>query len=245
MTPVIVVGALGVIISITEGLFLRRLLGQLAELRRQITGIDRQMRAQRARVTFLRQLITDGQNEDKNEDGPTAHSEVVTRSPEETPDLALQSAHGPEPVRRKKHLGLYPGGAAAVTIVAPPAPGSPRTHRSQIACAITGSAIAAAAATMATVPPWVDDADHTTPPTPAVSAAATVHAAGARSARPGPKRETPSVAGQWAMPPSLSGDQSSARAPAPDSAAPSPQHQSRHLLRAIRGRPSRGKPERR
>ncbi|SMF86040.1 hypothetical protein, partial [Streptomyces sp. Amel2xC10] len=109
MTWVIVAGALGVTI-ITGGLFLRRLLGelkamrhQIAEQGRQITGIDRQVRRQRAHVTVLRQLL-----EDDGENGPPPQAIAVNGDKPPAPADA-----GGEPVRRKKHLGLYLGGAIA------------------------------------------------------------------------------------------------------------------------------------
>ncbi|MCI3277456.1 hypothetical protein [Streptomyces cylindrosporus] len=149
MTAVIVAGALGVII-ITGGLFLRRLLGQLAELRRQITGIDRQMRAQRAHVTFLRYLLTDSEDEE-----PPEQAAVVNGNPEPAPAVSET-----EPVRRKKHLRLYIGGlAAAVAMVGTVCRDALRYHRGQFIGAITGAAVTAATVTMVTVQPWSDDAD--------------------------------------------------------------------------------------
>lgn len=147
-----VAGALGVII-ITGGLFLRRLLGeladqrdQLAELRRQITGIDRQMRAQRAQVTVLRQLLTD----DGNDEHPPGQAAVVNG------DLPpAYSPTGAEPVRRKQHLGLYLGGAvAAIATVSTAARGALREYRGQFIGAMTGAAVTATTVTMVTVQPW-------------------------------------------------------------------------------------------
>lgn len=157
MAMVIFASALGVII-ITEGLFLRRLLGDIAELRRQITGIDRQMRAQRAHVTALRQLLAEPDEELPRE-------VAVSGGPAHLPPPR------PDPVRRKKHLGLHLGGFALVAAVGAAAREALHTHRGQLASAITGAAVTSTTVTALTITPWVDTADHIgpQPPVPAVS----------------------------------------------------------------------------
>ncbi len=160
MATVIVAAALGVIL-ITGGLFLRRLLGELAELRRQITGIDRQMRAQRAHVTFLRQLLTE--DEDDGDDGQPGEAAVVNGGLE--PPGPPPPSHGPEPVRRKRHLGLYIGGAvAALATISTAARGAVRDHRGQLIGAVTGAAVTATTVTMVTVQPGTSDHDQSWPP---------------------------------------------------------------------------------
>lgn len=148
MATVIVAGVLGVIL-ITGGLFLRRLLGQLAELRRQITGIDREMRAQRAQVTVLRHLLAD----EEDVDGPPGQAAVVNGGPPVTPT-------GPDPVRRKGHLGLHLGGvtAAALATISTVAREALRDHRAQLVAVVTGAAVTATTLTMVTVQPWRDGA---------------------------------------------------------------------------------------
>ncbi|CBG73061.1 putative membrane protein [Streptomyces scabiei 87.22] len=158
MAMVIFASALGVII-ITEGLFLRRLLGDIAELRRQITGIDRQMRAQRAHVTALRQLLAEPDDEPPRE-------AAVSGSPGPLPPPR------PDPVRRKKHLGLHLGGSLALVAAAGAAAREAlHTHRGQLASAITGAAVTSTTVTALAITPWVDTADHVgpQPPVPAVS----------------------------------------------------------------------------
>lgn len=151
MAMVIFASALGVII-ITEGLFLRRLLGDIAELRRQITGIDRQMRAQRAHVTALRHLLTEPDDE----------------LPREAVAVSGGSSHlpppRPEPVRRKKHLGLHLGGALALAAAAGAAVREALTmHRGHLAGAMTGVAVTGTAVTALTITPWVSTAEHIGP----------------------------------------------------------------------------------
>jgi len=164
MVFVIVAGALGVSI-ITGGLFLRRLLGEIAELRRQITGIDRQMRAQRAHVTFLRQLLT----EDDAGDGPPSEAAVVNGNAD-PPNFAY-SLPGPEPVRRKRHLGLYLGGAvAAIATVSSVARDALHGHRVQIISALVGAAATATTVTVVSVQPWTDNRSDWPTSAPAVSA---------------------------------------------------------------------------
>ncbi|MGW0993465.1 hypothetical protein ACWD5V_09175 [Streptomyces sp. NPDC002523] len=176
MTVVIVAGVLGVI-TICGGLFLRRLFGELAELRRQITWVDRQMRAQRARVTFLRQLITeDDEIEDRDGDGPPQQAAVANgHDPELSPTIAvLPTRLGP--VRHRRHLRLYSGGAvtAALVTIGTAAREASRQHRSHVAAAVTGTLVTTAAVTLVTVQPWAADADQQTPPSapPAVSSPA-------------------------------------------------------------------------
>ncbi|MFI0576206.1 hypothetical protein [Streptomyces tendae] len=165
MTWLIVAGALGAI-SITGGLFLRRLLGelvalrgQLTELRRQITGIDRQLRAQRAHVNILRQLLAeDGDTTDGSSPPPQA---AVANGNDPA------AGHGPEirpPARRKRHLGLYLGGvAAALAAISGVVREIATAHRAQIVGAVTGAAMTAATVTVVTVQPWTDDAGHKPP----------------------------------------------------------------------------------
>ncbi|MGW1796853.1 hypothetical protein ACWCQN_12790 [Streptomyces sp. NPDC001984] len=165
MALVIVAVVLGVII-ITGGLFLRRLLGEIAELRRQITGIDRQMRAQRAREQFFRQLTTEEVTEEN--DGPPVQASVVNgyqSVPEPRP------ADGPEPVRRKRHLGLYLGGAGAIiAALGASVRESLREHRNQLVATATTAALTAATVTLVSVQPWSTDADQP-PPASAPTAA--------------------------------------------------------------------------
>lgn len=154
----IVAGALGVII-ITGGLFLRRLLGelkaqrlQLTEQRQQITGIERQLRRQRAHVTFLRQLLADNGEHD-DEDGTPPQAAVVNGH---EPDLP---PNGPEPVRRKRHLGLYIGGAAAALAAFSGVVGEiARAHRGQLVGAVTGAAVTATTVSMVVIQPWSHEA---------------------------------------------------------------------------------------
>ncbi|MFJ8348907.1 hypothetical protein ACIQ9J_21615 [Streptomyces sp. NPDC094153] len=159
MTCVIVAGALGVIL-ITGGLFLQRLLGNLAQLRRQvaecrrqISEIDRQMRAQRAHMTILRQLLAD-----EGSDGePPSQPAVVNGHDTSTLPEPYQPM-GLQPVRRKRHLWLYLGGAAAALTAAGTATIElGRAQRAQF----LGTMVAAAAVTAATVTfavqPWTAD----------------------------------------------------------------------------------------
>lgn len=168
MALVIVTGALGVII-ITGGLYLRSLLGelvelrnQLAECRRQITGIDRQMRAQRAHVTFLRQLLTEDEEGDPHEQAAVVNGSLH-------PSATHPPSH-PKPVRRKRHLGLYLGGAVAALGTA--ARVGLREHRSHLISAVTGAAVTATTVTAVAIQPW--SAKSSSPPSvPAVSAPST------------------------------------------------------------------------
>ncbi|MFJ9114414.1 hypothetical protein ACIRJO_02575 [Streptomyces sp. NPDC102394] len=173
MALVIVAGVLGVI-TICGGLFLRRLLGQVAELRRQITRVDRQMRAQRARESFLRALISSDEDggEDDGDDGPPVQAAIVNgHDLLEGPDFY---GAGP-PVRRKKHLGLYLGGAAAaLTTLGHLTLEALRQHRGRIAAAITGASITAATATLVTVQPWTQDTSQQ-PPSSAPTVAPTTY----------------------------------------------------------------------
>jgi len=148
---VIFASALGVII-ITEGLFLRRLLGDIAELRRQITGIDRQMRAQRAHVTALRHLLTEPDDE------LPRRAVAVSGGPAPSPPPR------PGPVRRKKHLGLHLGGALAIAATAGTAAREALAmHRSHLVSAIAGTAVTGTAVTALAITPWISTADHIGP----------------------------------------------------------------------------------
>lgn len=150
MAIVIFASALGVII-ITGGLFLRRLLGDIAELRRQITGIDRQMRAQRAHVTALRQLLAEPDTELPRE-------AAVSGSPAPLPPPR------PDPVRRKKHLGLHLGGPLAIVVAAGSAIREAlHSYRGHLAGAISGAAITGTTVTALAIAPWMDSADHIGP----------------------------------------------------------------------------------
>ncbi|WP_406168996.1 hypothetical protein [Streptomyces sp. NBC_00996] len=176
MTSVIVAGALGVIMVICGVLFLRRLLGEVAELRRQITRFDREMRAQRAHVKFVRQLIEE-EDEDEGDDdgGPPVHAAVVNGEGAGLPPGAaagVQPQAGPEPVLRKGNLALYIGGAvAAIATIITAARDALHAHRSQLIATVTGAAVTAAATvTLITVQPWSDDASHQ-PPSSAPTAA--------------------------------------------------------------------------
>jgi hypothetical protein len=169
MTWVRVAGALGVIMTIfvTGGLFLRRLLGELADLRgqlteqrRQITGIDRQMRAQRAHVNFIRQLLAE---DDDSEPPPQA---AVAGASDPSPS-SVAGPHGPEafqPVRRKRHLGLYLGGAvAALGTVSNAARLCARVHRGALVSALSAATISVATMTAVTVQPWTGSVGHRPP----------------------------------------------------------------------------------
>ncbi|MFJ4735207.1 hypothetical protein ACIP6V_23535 [Streptomyces sp. NPDC088770] len=159
MTCVIVAGALGVIL-ITGGLFLQRLLGNLAQLRRQvaecrrqISEIDRQMRAQRAHMTILRQLLAD-----EGSDGEPPSQPAVVNGHDTSTLPEPHQPMGPQPVRRKRHLWLYLGGAAAALTAAGTATIElGRAQRAQF----LGTMVAAAAVTAATVTfsvqPWTAD----------------------------------------------------------------------------------------
>jgi len=218
MTWVIVTGALGGV-TVTGGLFLRRLLGELAYLRsqltetgRQITGIDRQMRAQRARVNFIRQLIIEGTIDDEQLPPETA---VVNGDPA----TEAGEPHGdrPEPVRRKRHLGLYIGGAvAAVGTFSTAARLTARVHRGAVAGATAAAAITAATVSMVTVEPWTHSISHRPPPSTAPSMGSTATAPLAAStpyggrppgsasstARPSPAASSPAPAASPSMVPS-------------------------------------------
>ncbi|MEU1596144.1 hypothetical protein ABZ468_25625 [Streptomyces sp. NPDC005708] len=160
MALVIVASVLGVIL-VTGGLFLRRLLGEITELRRQITGIDRQMRAQRAREQFLRQLTTE-QHTAGTDDGPPVRAVVVNghhAQPEHlTPDT-------PEPVRRKGHLGLFIGGAAAAAAasISTAVRSALRGHRNQFVATAMTAALGAASVTVVGMQPWSADTGQTPP----------------------------------------------------------------------------------
>lgn len=163
MVWVIVAGALGVIISVTGGLFLRRLLGEITELRRQITGIDREMRAQRARVKVLRYLITEGGCEGGN--GPPAEVSVVNGGIESSPHSAADQPPGLEPARRKRHLVLFIGGAvAALATVSQVARQAMHYYQGQLVGAVTGAAVTAATVTLVTVQPWTNNVTMGPPP---------------------------------------------------------------------------------
>ena len=161
MTPVFAVGALGVIISITGGLFLRRLLGQVAELRRQITGIDREMRAQRARVTFLRQLIFEDEGDTADGDPPLQIAVGHDAGPEPGDAYGPRLPKASEPIRRKGHLALYLGGAVAAAVASAgiTVRNAVRTHQAQTIATLAGTALAAATVSLAGLQPWSDDVD--------------------------------------------------------------------------------------
>lgn len=161
----IAAGVLGVAISVTGGLYLRRLLGEITELRRQITGIDREMRAQRARVKFLRHLIdNDGRDEGATDDRPPDEAAVANGGIEHPPHAASEPGAGPGPVRRKKHLGLYLGGAvAALGTIAEAARSAIREHQGQVLGAITGAAVTATTVTVVTVQPWTTESRYKPP----------------------------------------------------------------------------------
>lgn len=176
MTQVIVAGALGVAIIITGGLFLRRFLGELAALRdqlteykRQITEIDKEMRAQRAHVTVLRQLLA---SEEGDADGPPPQAAVVNGHNGDSPPTAGRTPDAPHLVRRKGHLGLYIGGAAAaLTALTTAARDAARAHGAHMVGAAAGAAVTAATVTAVTVQPWTHDVDYR-PPSAASSASA-------------------------------------------------------------------------
>lgn len=163
MALVIVAGVLGVI-TICGGLFLRRLLGELAELRRQITRFDRQMRAQRARETFLRQLIAYGDSEDG--DRPPEEAAVVNGHDHAAVPPPLEE-HAP--VRRKKHLGLYIGGGGTLAALTTAARQAARAHSGQVIGALTGAAVTAATVTVVTVQPWEHSVAHRPHPSSATT----------------------------------------------------------------------------
>ncbi|MFD1656926.1 hypothetical protein ACFSL4_01425 [Streptomyces caeni] len=154
---VIFASGLGVII-ITEGLFLRRLLGELAELRRQITGIERTMRADRAHVKALRQLLA----EDDEEDEPPLVAAVIGNGGSPPPDIGLPIRHLPGLLATRKHLSVLKGGGicAVLTIAAD----ALRAGRGHITGALAGSAVTATTVTLLTVTPWATGAGHQTPP---------------------------------------------------------------------------------
>lgn len=164
MVWVIVAGVLGAI-SVTGGLFLRRLLGEITELRRQITGIDREMRAQRARVKFLRHLLdNDRENKGDEDDRPPDEAAVANGGIEQPPHAAGEPEVGPAPVRRKKHLGLYLGGAvAALASISEAARITVREHQGQLIGTVTGAAVTAATVTIVTVQPWTTESSNGPP----------------------------------------------------------------------------------
>lgn len=165
MAWVIFAGVLGVII-ITGVLFLRRLLGQLAELRRQITGIDRQMRADRFQLVVLRQFIAQEDNEEDDEDGGPLQEAAVANGNGAPPQPLPSTVHA------KKHLTLIPGGAVAALIAT--AAGllheAWRAPRGRVVGALVGSAATATTVTMLTLAPWTDSNDPE-PPSSAPTAA--------------------------------------------------------------------------
>jgi hypothetical protein len=161
MTVVIVAGVLGVI-TICGGLFLRRLLGEITELRRQITRVDRQMRAQRARESFLRQLLIEGDEEEDGDDGPPPRQKAVANG--DGYMAGPQHPAGAQPVRRKRHLGLYIGGAAAaIASLSVAAREAVRAHSGRFTAAVTGATVTAATITLVTVQPWTQGVDQGPP----------------------------------------------------------------------------------
>ncbi|MEV7684526.1 hypothetical protein [Streptomyces bungoensis] len=193
MAYAIVAGVLGVI-TISGGLFLRRLLGQMAELRRQITWFDRQMRAQRARVTFLRFLITEYGEDDEDGDGDGSPEQVVVNG--YAPGAPPGAQDDPPLVRRKRHLSLYFGGlAAAWGAIGAAVRQVARAHRAQFVGAVASASITAATVTMVTVQPWTHGWHrppswaHTAGPAPSYPSPVT-H--GAQPPASAPPRATPS-----------------------------------------------------
>lgn len=173
MAYVIVAGVLGVIGLICGGLFLRRLLGEITELRRQITRVDRQMRAQRARESFLRQLLLEGDEEHDGDDGPPMRQAAVANGEDFMAEPRPPTAD--RPVRRKRHLGLYIGGAAAaLATFSAAAREAVMAHRNRFTAAVTSAGLTAASVTLVTVPPWSSDADHG-PPSSAPTVRPTVY----------------------------------------------------------------------
>lgn len=222
MTWLIVAGALGAI-SITGGLFLRRLLGelvalrgQLTELRRQITGIDRQLRAQRAHVNILRQLLAEDGDTDTGGSSPPPQAAVVNGN-----DPA--AGHGPEvrpPARRKRHLGLYLGGvAAALAAISGVVREIATAHRAQIVGAVTGAAMTAATVTVVTVQPWTDGIPQPPPAAaPSVSAPSTL----AQHGTAPPQHPTDTPPPRDASPTTATPDATGSTSPSPTWGAPPP-----------------------
>ncbi|MEU7403863.1 DUF948 domain-containing protein [Streptomyces sp. NPDC044948] len=208
MTWLIVAGALGAII-ITGGLFLRRLLGELAEQRgqltemgRQITGIDRETRALRAHVKVLRQMLADDGDTDDSSTPPQAVA-VNGNDPATHPG-------GAHPIRRKRHLGLYLGGvAAALVTISGAAREVAAAHRAQVVGAVTGAAVTAATVTVVTVQPWTDGT-HYDPPVagPSVAAPPSLSPPGTGSPRPPGSAPPPPPAAPSATAPDPSGSPS-------------------------------------
>lgn len=215
MVQVIVAGVLGVI-TICGGLFLRRLLGELAvlrgqvsEMRRQITRFDRQMRAQRARENFLRQLLIEDEEDGHGEgDGPPQQAAVANGHEPELPPTIPALPDGPEPVRRRGHLWLYPGGAvtASLATITTAARVAIRQQRSHIAAAVTGTMVTAATVTLVTVQPWTADADQQGPSSTATAASSPAY--------------TPQSAPNRAAPPESSPEPSTSESPAAPTAVP-------------------------
>ncbi|MCX3059615.1 hypothetical protein [Streptomyces beihaiensis] len=138
-------------IMICGGLFLRRLLGEIAELRRQITRCDRQMRAQRARENFLRQLLAQDEDDDRHGDDPLPQRAVANGYA----PITEPQAEVARPVRRKGHLGLHIGGiAAALTSVTTIVRQALRLHTAQATTAVAGVAVTSATAALITMQPW-------------------------------------------------------------------------------------------
>lgn len=140
------------------------------------------------------------------------NSEWILRALQAAPEQrAAQAANGrgfeppptgPEPVRRKKHLGLFLGGglAAAFAALSQTARQAARTHPVALGLAAAG---VAAAATVVAVAPWQNDASRspssaptatitTSPPEPASPTATPTNLAptGSPSAPTGPPRAT-------------------------------------------------------
>ncbi|MET9158227.1 hypothetical protein ABZX56_10905 [Streptomyces parvulus] len=113
----------------------------------------------------------------------------------------------PEPDRRKRHLGLYIGGAAAAVVTVKAAVREMVTHhRMQFAGALAGAAATAATVTMVTVQPWTHDSGYEAPRAEPRSSAPPTHGPpGPGPSRPPGTRHPSSIAPPTEGPPGTSG----------------------------------------
>lgn len=143
MIWIILAAGLGANILVATLLF-RRL---REDLNRQL----RDMRAEHNSEWILRAL------KDAPEERERA-AQAANGRPSELPPM------GPQPVRRKRHLGLFIGGAAAALItISTAAREIWRNHSGQLVAGATAAAVTATALTLIIFNPWTDDADHEPP----------------------------------------------------------------------------------
>ncbi|MEU3899806.1 hypothetical protein [Streptomyces sp. NPDC029519] len=196
-------------------------------------------------MNILRQLIADDGDRDDNDGtgSPPPQAAVVNgNDPAPSADLAA-----PEPARRKRHLGLYIGGAAAaLAAISGAAREAASGHRAQLVGAVTGAAVTAATVTVVTVQPFHQDSGYeapyadplpaTSPPTyvppgsrpskppgstaPSPTAPPTVSPTGP-SVSPSPSATGPTLSGRASQPP-VSAVPAGGKAPAADASLAGP-----------------------